>query len=296
MLTYHGVVDRWTDERLERNLHLTAEFASQATYLRRGRVITMPEVSDSLRLPTGFSRRAVAITFDDGYRNNLEAVRILAEAKMPCTIFVTTGSIGTGNVIWTVELSLLLLHGDNKRKIDVLGKVWPLESRKDREETFQTIRYPLKAMPASQRREAMDVIRGQFPRGETGRLLDQYPAFQMLDWKQIGELAAAGVEIGSHGVEHEIHHSAQQPEVRRHELLASKQEIERRLGRPCRFFAFPNGDTCATSAQEVRDAGYELGFTTCQNCIGGGFERGTLPRLTPGGSAAKLQLQFNALG
>src|SRR5262249_9214289 len=158
---------------------------------------------------------------------------------------------------------------------------------------FQTIRHALKALPAPGRKQAMDTIRAQFPAGETGRLLELFPAFEMLDWKQVGELAAAGVEIGSHGVEHEIHHEAQSQEVRRRELLESKREIESRLGKPCRHFAFPNGDVCEASAAEIREAGYELAFTTRPNCVEPGFSRCALPRLTPSGSAEKLRRLFN---
>src|SRR5439155_11804772 len=115
---------------------------------------------------------------------------------------------------------------------------------------------------ADVRHETMKVIRAQFPNSETERLLEQFPTFQMLTWKELRRLPEAGVEIGSHGVDHEIHHPAQHPEVRRRELVESKKEIERQLGSPCRLFAFPNGDYCEHSAREIEAAAYELSFTT----------------------------------
>src|SRR2546425_2450989 len=45
--------------------------------------------------------RAVAITFDDGYRDNYEfAFPILKRYRLPATIFVTTGAIDNSDVLW----------------------------------------------------------------------------------------------------------------------------------------------------------------------------------------------------
>src|SRR5207248_5388936 len=121
-------------------------------------------------------------------------------------------------------------------KIEVCGQVYPLNSREECETAYQTIRYPLKSLPATQRRQIVNHIRGQFPPGETQRLLEEFPSLQMLSWNEINQLSNAGVELASHGVDHEIHHSAQPETIRRYELTESKAQLEKRLARPCRFF------------------------------------------------------------
>jgi peptidoglycan/xylan/chitin deacetylase (PgdA/CDA1 family) len=293
-LCYHGVTLRRRDDRLERNFHRIADFRGHSRFLKRRRAVTLQGLNEILTRQAAADCSGAAITFDDGYANNLLAAEILLEAKLPFAIFVTTGAVGADKAIWTVELSLLLLHG-RCDALEALGQRWQLKTREEREAVFQTIRYRLKAMPAPLRREAMDGIRAQFPASETQRLLEQFPAFQMLTWKEIRQLAETGVEIGSHGVDHEIHHAVQDPEVRRRELVESKQEIERQVGRPCRFFAFPNGDSCERSAREVEEAGYEMAFTTQPGLTRFDSNRFLLPRVSPGGSVAKLKQQLREL-
>lgn len=293
-LCYHGIVREKLEGRLERNFHRIADFRSQVRIFRRQGVTPLAELATTFPKPAIDRSSLALITFDDGYANNLLAAEILAESRLPWTLFVSTAAVGRQGAIWTVELSLLLLHGRGE-KLEALGRSWPLQSRAQREDTFQGIRYPMKAMPARLRQQTMQELRAQFPAGETARLLEQFPAFQMLTWPELRQLAGAGVEIGSHGVDHELHHAAQDPEVRRSELVESKSEIERQLGRPCRFFAFPNGDHCAPSAGEVEAAGYELAFTTQPGRVQPGSNRFLLPRLSPGGTVAKLKRQLKDL-
>jgi peptidoglycan/xylan/chitin deacetylase (PgdA/CDA1 family) len=250
-------------------------------------VLTLAELTEMLASPPKKLKPAVVITFDDGYANNLLAGEVLGAAGLPWSVFVSTGAVGPDNAIWTVELSMLLLHGQGE-KVEALGKIWPLTSRQNREATFQGIRYPLKSLPADVRRGAMDHIRQQFSPKETRRLLQEFPSLKMLTWEEISQLAAAGVEIGSHGVDHEIHHSNQPETVRHRELVDSKAELENRLNRSCRYFAFPNGDVNPASADEAGNAGYDLAFTTQPGTIAPGANPYLLPRLEPAASMQKF--------
>lgn len=287
---YHGVSERKTD-RVERNLHLLSEFREHVRFLRRFRILSLTDLVPELSIAKKDDAAAAVITFDDGYANNLIAAEVLSANRLPWSVFVTTGAIGRGNSIWTVELSLLLLHGEAER-IEVFDRWWPLKSGDEREVAFQSIRYPLKAMAADLRRQTMDSIREQFPNGESRRLLEKFPSLEMLSWEEVRQLAGAEVEVGSHGVNHEIHNDAQPEAIRRFELLQSKVELESQLGRSCSFLAFPNGDFTLSSADEVRDAGYTLAFTTQTNTILPGANPYMLPRLVPYGRLRSFARNF----
>ena len=67
------------------------------------------------------------------------------------------------------------------------------------------------------------------------------PILPLLDWVQLKEISATGIEIGSHTIEHPRLTLLAATEVER-QLSESKQEIEDRLGKPVKNFAYPYGD------------------------------------------------------
>ena len=280
VFSYHGVVEGKSDPRLERNLQLLSTFQSHIKALRKFRILSLSELADELSSRSKYRGAMAVITFDDGYANSLLAFEILAAAHMPWSLFIPTGAVGRENSLWTAELSLLLLHG-RANQIEIFDRIYRLNTREECETAYQAIRYPLKSLPAIRRRQIINHIREQFPPEETQRLLHEFPSLQMLSWNEISSLSNAGVEIGSHGVDHEIHHSAQSETIRRYELTESKAQLEKRLGRPCFFFAFPNGDFTSTSPEEVRMAGYKLAFTTQRDVVRRDVNPALLPRLEP---------------
>lgn len=292
VFNYHGLVEAKNDARLERNFNITSDFRSHIRFLKKFRILSLAEFNDEL---SGSARKsskpAAVLTFDDGYANNLQVAEILTPLRLPWFLFVSTGVVGRAKLLWTVELSLLILHGRADR-IEALGKTWSLASRKEREFAFEGIRYPLKSMAAAQKCATMDLIATQFPAGESPRLLKKFPSFEMLTWDEIKQLSSAGVEIGSHGVDHEIHHPNQPAGVRRRELRESKSELETRLGRPCYTFALPNGDFNSLSAAEIREAGYRVAFTTQPGTATLTSNRYLLPRLATAPSLSRFAYHF----
>jgi peptidoglycan/xylan/chitin deacetylase (PgdA/CDA1 family) len=291
VLAYHGAVERKKDPVLEQNFVTLQEFRLHLRFLRRYRVLSLAELVDGLQVGTRKTRPTVAITFDDGHANNILAGEILTKFRMPWSLFVPTAAIGRENSIWTTELSLLLLQG-RARRLDILNKDWSLDGRQERESTYHGIRRVLKTMPSALRKDAMDSIRQQFPKGETLRLLNEFPSMRMFSWEEIGHLQSSNVEIGSHGVDHEIHHSNQPRSVRWFELTESKTVLESRLTGPCDFFVFPNGDFSSTSGDEVRAAGYKLAFTTRPGIVSTEANPYLLPRIVPAGSLRTFADQF----
>ncbi len=63
----------------------------------------------------------------------------------------------------------------------------------------------------------------------------------LMDWQHIGELAEQGIGFGAHSSSHP-HMTQLADDALVHEIVSSKQEIERRLGKPVQVFCYPYGD------------------------------------------------------
>lgn len=88
VLMYHRIADLAGYDQLAVS---TARFEEQMAFLARGhRVISLARALDELEAG-GPSQAGVAVTFDDGYRDNfVHALPILRRHAIPATIFVTT--------------------------------------------------------------------------------------------------------------------------------------------------------------------------------------------------------------
>ncbi len=82
----------------------------------------------------------------------------------------------------------------------------------------------------------------------------------LMDWPQARALADAGFDVGSHTLSHPRLTSLARAECE-HEIVASKQVIEDRLGRAVQVFAYPYGDANPATEEIVRSA-YRAGFST----------------------------------
>ena len=109
ILLYHRVYDADFDPWL---LSVSPKnFDDQMAHLRRHyALLSLPELRQTLaagRVP----RAAVAVTFDDGYGDNLRNAKpILERHRVPATVFVTSGYVGAQREFWWDELERVVLH------------------------------------------------------------------------------------------------------------------------------------------------------------------------------------------
>lgn len=237
----------------------TAVFAGRMAHIARHyRVLTVEELATRL-LERRVPRNALAITFDDGYRDNLtHAAPILHRLGLPATIFLVTGHIDTPRALWVDRLAMAFKAATARRVELADGHALSLATVADRLAGLQTALGHLKRLPDDERTASVErLIAALHP-------IPERPKRLMLSWDEVAALRGLGFSIGAHTITHPIL-SRLTPNQVRDEVHGSKAAIEKALGVPVRAFAYPNGrpdDYNEAVTRVVREAGFTCAVTT----------------------------------
>jgi peptidoglycan/xylan/chitin deacetylase (PgdA/CDA1 family) len=206
--------------------------------------------------------RAVAITFDDGYEDNYSvAYPILKNAGLRATIFVTTGVIETGKVLWHHRIFRAFRYATVLRVAEIAGEPLHivLESERGAKESLGRALTHARTLPAEKcvrfAAEIEEKLRPDF---------NGWARVSMLKWGQMREMYRYGIRFGSHTVTHPILTRIDDEQIKR-ELRESRAQLQEEIGGPIAGFAYPNGQACDYDARTIgllKQAGYEWAVTT----------------------------------
>lgn len=239
ILMYHGVSaeSRFPGLRNASDLHLPRDlFAQHVRLLRKHRrVIGMTEMATGLRDGDDLSN-TVALTFDDGYENNvLQAAPILADQNMPAAFFLATAYIGTERWIWTDQLECAF-DATQVPKLQWHGQEMTLATREQRLTALRSVKAELKRMHIDKRDIELHEISAMLGLSPEPPSAD----YRFMNWQQARQLVDAGFEVGAHTVNHAI--LSRLPEAQAEsEILQSRDAVIAGTGRCCPVFCYPNG-------------------------------------------------------
>lgn len=225
--------------------------------------------------------RAVAVTFDDGYRDNLTAaLPTLERHGVPATVFVATRYVGAGAPFWWDELTALLL-----RRIPLpdpldlaLGDVrlrWRTQSRSQRREAHDGLQELLRRSTPERVEMVMGMLREAARLGGPAHTRDATP----MTVDELRELARSDlIDIGAHTRAH-VSLPALDAEIARAEVEGSAGDLDLLLGRPPSSFSYPFGDHGARGRRVVRKAGFAYAAGTAAGAVTWLTNPFELPRL-----------------
>lgn len=265
-LCYHGVIPDSSpaDSYRTRNATRLSDFAGQMKILRR--LFTPVSATDVLHhIETGapLPPYPAMVTFDDGLRNNLTfAAPELERFEIPALILVSSDHITKGQLLWPQELDERIANWKHAT-LPMPQAQKDTELPGDTEARWQVadrVRAACKRLPHEERMTYLDRLRQ-----EPLLMMEdwQQDLYSFLSWEEVRQLDGRGFSIGSHTVSHPIL-TTLTPSRLACELGDSKTHIERELGKPCPWFAYPNGgkdDFSPEVVEATRTAGYKMAFT-----------------------------------
>jgi peptidoglycan/xylan/chitin deacetylase (PgdA/CDA1 family) len=247
----------------------------------------------------------VAVTFDDGYANNLyQAAPLLERHEVPATVFVTTGVLVQNREFWWDELRRLLLRPKTlpeRLSLSINGNTyeWKLDCTTprdndrlrglqifcknskhrptSREAVLHCIHTLLKHSSEEDRRKVLDAL-AKWASAPT------YPrsTHRPLTADEVARLAESKlIDIGAHTVTHPVL-STLSVSMQREEIHGSKTRLEEILGRQVTSFAYPFGSQRDYTSETVRlaqQAGFDCACANFRDVIFSGADCYQLPRI-----------------
>jgi peptidoglycan/xylan/chitin deacetylase (PgdA/CDA1 family) len=281
ILMYHRVGDLPADLY---QLTVTNEhFSQQLEYLKEKCVPMhlheLVEASQDGSLPG----RAVAVTFDDGYVNNYNhAFPLLESARVPATIFVTTGNIDSQEEFWWDRLEYAILQTrqlPDRLVLDMDGTLqeWLMtEVLETRQVSYRTLLKRLRGLRAADRLRCLDEIDDWAGISIGDR--QNRSEYRVMQAGELKELASSQwIELGAHTVTHPLL-SICSIEEQREEIQGSRDRLAKLIGKTVRYFSYPFGDYNEDTPSIVASLDFRAAVTTQTGIIRRGSDRFRLNR------------------
>ncbi len=260
---------------------------------RRYRVCSVREGLDRLR--SGERRSSVALSMDDGYRDNHSVMLpLLANLGASATVYLVTELLDGRRVDWTHKHAWILSRIGAEEFVRRYGDATADAANFARIEA--AIAAASNGQPASDRDIAYHFKRNLKYEAEVedrDATLDRVfrdlggdePALAralLMDWDAVRELQAAGCELGCHTLEHPVLSRLDRDEARR-QIVAARTRIEDELGAgTVTTFAYPFGrrwDYTKETRELIREAGFDAAVNTHSGIVSPSSEPTELARI-----------------
>lgn len=299
ILMYHQVCER-SDDPWELAVH-PGNFYEQLDYLRKNfQVVPVADLANGITRGKVGSN-AVAITFDDGFRDNYTtAAPILDWFNMPAAFYVSTRSILEERIYWWEVLQHVLFHTEvlpARFEMVIAHELLTFAFRSDRalcSRAVNQIRAWNSSLPVPNERVALYMLLWSrlksLAHEEQSTALDELRAWagvadftscpaQTMSVREVRMLAESPLfSIGAHTVHHSML-SRQDRCQQDFEVRESKRQIEKWLGKPVSGFAYPYGNFNSTTRDILKEAGFTYGLSTESRPVTAEADPYALPRI-----------------
>lgn len=221
--------------------------------------------------------RAVCITFDDGYVDNLyNATPILLKNNLTATFFIASGYLDGGRMWNDSVIETVRKIEDKKLDLREINlEEYELKSDEDRMLAAINIIQKIKYLPPELRQNKVDYITS---------IENNSSENLMLTTNQLQQLHKEGMEIGGHTLTHPILSNLVKAKAE-HEIAENKNILESIIKNKIKLFAYPNGkpgvDYLPEHMKMLKNNDYKAAFSTKWGVATKTSDVWQLPRFTP---------------
>ena len=246
-------------------------FEAQIRFLQEHfKIVSLATLVKTTRESNAAIDGMVALTFDDGLRNNgLVAYPILKRLGVPATFFICPGVVDSGGWLWNQDCRRRLLSlppAVAAALADSLGR---------RGATSVQLVDWMKTLPTTSRHHVEQIVRNATPdfRPSDGERMQN----DLMGWDELKSLDPALITLGAHSTNHPILANCTPAELV-DEVQGCRKLLEQKLNRPVDFFCYPNGDFNA-AVVKFAESTYTAAVTTRPGFVRPGLGLHQLPRL-----------------
>jgi peptidoglycan/xylan/chitin deacetylase (PgdA/CDA1 family) len=222
----------------------------------------------------------VALTFDDGLRNNLLlAAPELRSRNIPATFYICPGQIDRSAWIWTYEVRARLADWDQRALEPFLRAACPA-SEGDLERFVRCLKASSPTVLASLLEKVWQATPDFRPSAR------QRDAFDLMTWDEVRQLKDPLFSIGSHTLTHQTLETGSAAEFELEIGTACNRIGQEGLAHPADF-CYPDGRYCAEAIEIVRKH-HRSAVTTQAAVVPTGFDRWLIPRVGAVPSLAEM--------
>ena len=264
----------WYNQHLKLSPDTLEEMVNYARSFKC-RFVSLDEMAEALaskRPP----RRLIAITLDDGYRDNYTlGGPIFTRLKIPFAIYVCTKMVKGEMLYWWEILEQLVLSHDSIVLSD--GRTYDSSTKYEKEQAFLAIRELIIQQPQDRLEESMKQLLTKYD-------IDyRYGNDSLgLTWAQIRELNHSPLAtIGNHTYSHKAFTGCTDETISA-DISRANSEMLNNAGKGMQHFAFPFGEALAVSQHDielVKHLGFKTSATTKEDLIRYSTKPLDLPRL-----------------
>lgn len=273
ILRYHSVLDdpsEHADSIGSGIIHSSAEFSKQMEYLARTcNPVTMDQVLEFARGFGSLSPRSVAVTFDDGFADNLSvAIPILNQSGVPAAIYVMAGYVSS--IPWYCTLRYIFARTQRTSFTDPSDGTTRSLNPESRYESYLACSRVCAATPRAEIDAAMIAL-------EKALEVEYRPTQPiMLSWDEVREVMHQGHTVGSHSLSHP-NMAYISPEELRDQMVDSRKILEGETASKIRHFSYPSPIMEPHWTENTVETCSAAGYETAVTCGIGFVRRGDTP-------------------